>query len=284
MNIFRTVAEVRGWRAEQGGRIGVVPTMGYLHEGHLSLVRAIRAHCDAVVATIFVNPTQFTQPEDLEKYPRDEERDCALLAAEGVEAVFLPTPNEIYPPGCSPTWVSVEDVSEPMEGAYRPGHFRGVATVVTKLFNIIQAHVAIFGEKDFQQLRVIEEMTRSLHLPVTIVRGKLIREQDGLAMSSRNVRLSPEDRASARSLSEALRGAQALFYRGETDAEVLRAEMKRLINRVAEANIDYIELVDEATLQPVARVESSTRVCLAVWIGKVRLLDTAVLGAPHLGC
>lgn len=278
MIVCKTVSEVRRWRAQQQGRVGIVPTMGYLHEGHLSLVRAIRPHCDVIVATIFVNPTQFTQAEDLEKYPRNEVRDCALLSSEGVEVVFVPAIEEIYPPGCPPTWVSVEGVSEPMEGTYRPGHFRGVTTVVTKLFSIVQPDVSIFGEKDFQQLRVIEEMTKALLLPTTIVRGALIREEDGLAMSSRNVRLSPEDRISARALSRALRAARILFDSGVCDTAVLRAEIERVMSEVAGIKIDYIELVDEETLRPAPWVKPGTRICIAAWIGGVRLIDTDVLG------
>jgi pantoate--beta-alanine ligase len=247
--------------------------MGFLHEGHLSLVRAIRSSCDAVVVTIFVNPTQFNQQEDLEKYPRDEERDISLLEADGVDAVFLPSVDELYPPGVA-VWVAVEGLVDSMEGAFRPGHFRGVTTIVAKLFNLIEPDMAIFGEKDFQQLRVIEEMTRGLLKPISIIRGALIREEDGIAMSSRNVRLSAADRVSARAISRALRAANSLFLKGETDAAVLRESIIANLSNDKAVEIEYVELVDETTLKPVARISQGVRVCVAAWVGGVRLIDT----------
>ena len=273
MHIIRTIEELRNWRRGQQGKVGVVPTMGYLHEGHLSLVRAIRSSCDAVVVTIFVNPTQFNQQEDLEKYPRNEGRDISLLEAVGVEAVFLPSVDELYPPGVA-VWVAVEGLVDSMEGVFRPGHFRGVATIVAKLFNLIEPDVAIFGEKDFQQLRVIEEMTKGLLMPISIIRGSVIREEDGLAMSSRNVRLSEADRVSARAISRALRAANSLFLKGETDVAILRKSIIANLSDDKAVEIEYVELVDETTLKPVARISQGARVCVAAWVGGVRLIDT----------
>jgi pantoate--beta-alanine ligase len=272
MIICKTVSDYTGWRFQQGGRIGVVPTMGYLHEGHLSLVRQIRQACDHVVVTIFVNPTQFNQGEDFERYPRNEDRDCELLEVEGVSAVFIPQVDEVYPEGVA-SWVTVEGVTESMEGKYRPGHFQGVTTVVTKLFHIIQPQVAIFGEKDFQQLRVIEEMTRSLFFPISILRGRIVREEDGIAMSSRNVRLSSSEREVARAIPRALRVAHAHWLGGESSARVLRAEIRE---RLREEGIrtEYVSVIDEETLQPVKQVGWGARVCLAAWVGGVRLIDT----------
>jgi len=273
MKVIRTIEEFRHWRRGQRGKVGVVPTMGYLHEGHISLVRAIRASCDAVVVTIFVNPTQFNQQEDLEKYPRDEGRDISLLEANGVDAVFLPSIDELYPPGIS-VWVTVEGLVDSMEGVFRPGHFRGVTTIVAKLFNLIEPDVAIFGEKDFQQLRVIEEMTKGLLKPISIIRGALIREDDGLAMSSRNVRLSAADRVSAKAISRALRGANSLFFAGETKSSVLREYIIANLSEEEGVKIEYVELVDEITLKPIAQIHHGARVCVAAWVGGVRLIDT----------
>jgi pantoate--beta-alanine ligase len=278
MQVIRTIDELRMWRSRQRGRIGVVPTMGYLHEGHLSLVRAIRASCEVVIATIFVNPTQFNQQEDLEKYPRDEERDISLLAAEKVDVVFLPSAEDMYPSGVT-LWVTVEGIVEPMEGLFRPGHFRGVTTVVAKLFSLIQPDVAIFGEKDFQQLRVIEEMTKGLLAPISIIRGALVREEDGLALSSRNVRLTAADRVSASAISRGLRGAQALFLAGESDPEVMRASITRTLAEGGVPRVDYVEIVDEETLRPISPVTHGSRICVAAWVGGVRLIDT--MGLTH---
>jgi pantoate--beta-alanine ligase len=232
---------------------------------------------ESVVVSIFVNPTQFNQKEDLERYPRDETRDIKLLEKERVTAVFIPDVDEIYPTG-APTWISVEGVAEPLEGAFRPGHFRGVATVVAKLFQIVRPHVAIFGEKDFQQLRVIEDMTKSLFFPISIIRAKIVREPDGLAMSSRNVRLSEKERATALSLSMGLREAERMFNQGERDSNAIREKVRKIVTDAGVDSLDYVEIIDEITLQPISTPQVGSRVCIAAWIGGVRLIDNIGLG------
>ncbi len=222
MIIVTTLADLRTARAALPAPVGLVPTMGFLHEGHLSLVRAARLACASVVATIFVNPTQFGPNEDLAAYPRDLPRDLALLEAAGVDLVWTPTPEIVYPPGYQ-TWVTVEEVTKPLEGAMRPGHFRGVATVVAKLFNAVQPQYAYFGQKDAQQAAVIRQMSRDLDFPIEIVICPIQREPDGLAMSSRNVYLSPEERRAAVVLWRALQAARIAFQAGERDANRLRA-------------------------------------------------------------
>ncbi len=259
-----------------GKAIGFVPTMGYLHEGHASLIRIARTRADIVVVSLFVNPTQFGPQEDLSKYPRDFERDENICRHENVDIIFYPTPENMYLPDHS-VYVSEEKLSTGLCGASRPGHFRGVATVVAKLFNIVQPDLAVFGEKDAQQLRVIERMIRDLNIPVRVIRGPTVREPDGLAMSSRNKYLSPDERRQAVCLRHALDRATELYRAGTRDPEVLREAMVEVIGKNPSAKIDYIELVDDSTLEPVKTLDKPTLVALAVYIGKTRLIDNTTL-------
>lgn len=259
-----------------GRRIGLVPTMGALHEGHLSLVRLAREHADVVVVSIFVNPTQFGPAEDLAKYPRDFERDEKRCREAGADIVFYPSAGDVYAPGHS-AWVSEDKLSAGLCGRSRPGHFRGVCTVVAKLFNLVLPDVAVFGEKDGQQLRVIERMVRDLNFPVRIVRGPTVREPDGLAMSSRNRFLSPDERRQALCLRRALDRAEELYRGGERGADRIAAAMHDVIAREPAARADYVEIVDDATLEPVTRLERPALVALAVFVGKTRLIDNTVL-------
>jgi pantoate--beta-alanine ligase len=263
---------------ERGGRrIAFVPTMGYLHEGHASLLREGRKRGDLLVLSIFVNPIQFGVHEDLDSYPRDMARDLQIAEACGVDVVFTPAGTEMYPPGFQ-TGVLVREISQPLCGASRPGHFDGVATVVTKLFNIVRPDVALFGSKDYQQLAVIRRMTDDLNLPVEIVGMPIVRETDGLAMSSRNAYLSPSERQSALCLIRALRHVRNLFTGGEHSVAALETAARTVINRETDAAIDYVELRDGATLQELEIADSSTVLALAVKIGKTRLIDNSVLG------
>jgi pantoate--beta-alanine ligase len=277
MNVTRTVDEMRGARRALEGDVGLVPTMGYLHEGHLSLVRAARGENEHVVVSIFVNPTQFGPNEDFERYPRDEDRDLELLRGEGVDVVFAPSVEEMYPPGDS-TFVDVEGVTDVLEGAHRPGHFRGVATVVSKLFHIIEPTRAYFGQKDAQQLLVIKMMVRDQRMPVEIVGCPTVREQYGLAMSSRNAYLSPVQREAAPVLRQALERAKDLFADGERDGERLRAAMREMIDGEPLATADYVSVADTETLAELERVEADALASLAVRIGKTRLIDNVTLG------
>lgn len=278
MITLHTVREMkaasRGAKAA-GKRIGFVPTMGFLHEGHAALIRRARELSDCVVVSVFVNPTQFGPQEDLSRYPRALERDSGLCRDLAVEALFVPAPEEIYPPGFQ-TYVSVEEVSKPLCGTSRPGHFRGVATVVAKLFHIVSPDVAVFGEKDFQQLQVIRRMVRDLDMDVQIIGFPTVREPDGLAMSSRNTYLSPEERQRALCLSRALSKAQALVSEGTTDAGTLLAEVTATLGG-AGAQIDYAELRDPETLEPTETVEPTALLALAARIGATRLIDNRVL-------
>lgn len=276
MQVARTIAEARAIRRALSGTWGFVPTMGYLHDGHLSLVRRARAENDHVAVSIFVNPTQFGPHEDYNRYPRDLERDLQLLTPLGVDLVFAPPVEEMYPPGFQ-TWVVVEEVSRPLEGAARPGHFRGVATVVTKLFNIIQPDRAYFGQKDAQQAVVIRRMVQDLNIPVEIVVCPTVREPDGLAMSSRNTYLGPEERRAATVLFRALQAAKARYEEGERDAERLRAVMREVIQAEPLARLDYVSVADPETLQELSRVEDRALLSLAVYIGKTRLIDNILL-------
>jgi pantoate--beta-alanine ligase len=259
----------------EGKRIGFVPTMGFLHEGHLSLMRIARKRCDVLVASIFVNPTQFAPDEDLEAYPRDFARDERLCEGEGVDIVFYPEPGNMYSADVS-VWVDEESLSGGLCGAARPGHFRGVCSVVAKLFNLVQPDVAVFGEKDAQQLRIIERMVRDLNFPVEIIRGPIVREADGLAMSSRNKYLSETERTEAVCLSRSLKKAKELFGSGERGADELKAAIRRQIERTS-GEVDYIELVDDETLSPVATVDRPVLIALAVRFAGARLIDSAVL-------
>ncbi|MBQ7666593.1 MAG: pantoate--beta-alanine ligase [Kiritimatiellae bacterium] len=264
----------RSWH-EAGQSVALVPTMGYLHEGHLSLVRLARKKADRVVVSVFVNPTQFGPNEDFAKYPRDEKRDFALLAAEGVDAVFAPTPQEMY--GADATVRVVESsLSKTMCGAFRPIHFSGVMTVVLKLFNASRCDVAVFGEKDAQQLSVIRRMVRDLDVPVKIVGAPLVREADGLARSSRNVYLSEGERARALSLSAGLDKAREDWLRGNESAARAVATVRKAIGKKAD-KIDYVVAVDPDTLEPVAKLERGTLVAVAAWFGSTRLIDNHFL-------
>jgi len=261
----------------EGRRIALVPTMGFLHEGHASLLRHGRSLGDVLVLSIFVNPIQFGQNEDLDRYPRDIERDCRIAEACGVDIVFMPTAAEVYPPGFQ-TGVSVRNLSLPLCGASRPGHFEGVATVVAKLFNITRPDFAIFGNKDYQQLAVIRRMTSDLNMPVEIIGMPIVREADGLAMSSRNAYLLPLERQSATCLIRAIRNARELFAAGERSVAILLKETRAVIEKEAAAVIDYIEFRDGATLQELEVADGSTLLALAVKIGHTRLIDNTVLG------
>ncbi len=256
--------------------IGFVPTMGFLHEGHVSLMRIAREQCDVLVVSIFVNPTQFGPNEDLDAYPRDFERDEALCENAGVDMVFYPEPGNMYASDAS-VWVDEESLSGVLCGSLRPGHFRGVCTVVAKLFNLVQPDLAVFGEKDAQQLRIIERMVRDLNFPVRIVRGPIVREADGLAMSSRNKYLSEPQRRHALCLQQSLQLARQLVAEGCLDVAELGRRMRGLIDDVPDALIDYIEFVDDASLQSVDRVRGRVLLAVAVKIGTTRLIDNAVL-------
>ena len=280
MEIAHTIAALRALRTalKQGHSLGFVPTMGYLHAGHISLVEMARRENDVVAVSIFVNPTQFGPNEDLSRYPRDLERDLSLLEEAGVEWVFTPSAEEIYPPGYS-TYIEVDGVTEPLEGASRPGHFRGVATVVAKLFNLVQPHRAYFGQKDAQQVAVIRQMVRDLNFPLEIVVGQTLREKDGLAMSSRNVYLSPDERKAATVLYRALSAAKALWDTGERRSTLLRDAMNQVIQAEPMARPDYISVADTNTLQELNDSEDATEALasLAVRIGKTRLIDNIAL-------
>lgn len=278
MMIVSSLDELRAARLLLDGRLGLVPTMGYLHKGHLSLARRAREECDRVAASIFVNPTQFGPTEDLSKYPRDFDRDLSLLDAAGVDLVWTPGNETIYPPGFS-TWVEVEGLTRPLEGAARPGHFRGVTTVVAKLFNAVQPQAAYFGQKDAQQAAVVRKMTRDLNFPVEIVVCPTVREADGLAMSSRNSYLSPEERKSAVVLFRALTAAREAFERGERDAESLRKVMSATLTSEPRARTQYVSCADYDTLEELATVTGKALLSMAVFIGKTRLIDNFVVGS-----
>lgn len=280
MQVLHTVKEMQSWAGEkrhQGFTIGLVPTMGFLHEGHLSLVRTAKSRCQQVVVSIFVNPMQFGPKEDLATYPRDLERDCRLLEAEGVDVVFNPSPEEMYPEGFAAAVEITGEMTEKLCGRSRPGHFRGVTTVVSKLFNICQPDEAFFGQKDAQQLLIIEKMVRDLNFPLTIVRVPIKREADGLAMSSRNVYLSPDERQAALVLSQSLQRAEAMIKAGERNPEVIRAEMEAIVTSRPEAHIDYIEIVSAKDLSAVKSLQGPVLIALAVGIGKTRLIDNLIM-------
>jgi pantoate--beta-alanine ligase len=276
MRVVETVFELRRIRKAMTGIVGLVPTMGALHEGHLELVRRSRADCDAVVASVFVNPTQFGPGEDLHRYPRDFAGDRTLLEATGVDLLFAPSQEEIYPAGFD-TWVVPGRHAERLEGTARPGHFRGVCTVVAKLFHLVEPNRAYFGRKDAQQLAVIRRMTAELAMNVEIVAVPTVREADGLAMSSRNAYLGPEERVAARVLHRSLRRAEGLWRAGERDAEVLRAAMRQTLSAEPRASIDYVSVADDVTLEELSRIDRPALVSLAVWIGSTRLIDNVGL-------
>ncbi len=280
MQVLPDIPEMQSWsdRAwRQGKRIALVPTMGFLHEGHLSLVRQGRHRGDLLVVSIFTNPTQFAPSEDFDSYPRNLERDVRLLAEEGVDFVFNPTPEDMYPRGYQ-TFVDVERVSRPLCGARRPGHFRGVATVVLKLFNIVRPHVALFGLKDYQQIQVVRRMLEDLNLAVEIVACPTVRDPDGLAMSSRNRYLGPAEREAAGCLPRALARAEALVRGGETAAGRIREAVVAEVARQPAAQLEYAELCHPGELHPVAEVRGPTLLALSARVGKARLIDNRILG------
>lgn len=277
MEIVETVSEVRAVQQQLRGTWGLVPTMGALHEGHLSLVRRARQENDRVAVSIFVNPTQFAPGGDFNKYPHPIERDLELLQIENVDLVFTPSREEIYPEGFQ-TYVTVEQVTEPLEGAMRPGHFRGVASVVAKLFNIFQPDRAYFGQKDAQQVAVVQQMVRDLNFPVEIVVGETMREPDGLAMSSRNAYLSPEERKAASVLYRALSQAKSRWDAGERDGYRLRAAMRELLAGEPLARVEYVSAADPKTLQELDQAGDQVLLSMAVRFGATRLIDNFLLG------
>lgn len=278
MHVLETINEFRTKRAALNATVGFVPTMGYLHAGHLELVRRAKAECTHVAVSIFVNPTQFGPNEDLARYPRDLPRDLELLRSAAVDLVFAPTATEMYPQDSS-TYVDVENVSALLEGARRPGHFRGVATVVCKLFNVVQAQRAYFGQKDAQQTVVIRRMTRDLHIPTEIVIVPTMREPDGLALSSRNVYLDSAQRAAAPVLYRALTAAAALYQNGERNAPALRTSVEKALAQERLAQVEYVSVADAETLQEIdGRISTGALVSLAVRFGTTRLIDNVLLG------
>jgi pantoate--beta-alanine ligase len=276
MTIVETIEEMSRLRRNLAEPVGFVPTMGYLHEGHLSLVKRARDEGATVVVSIFINPTQFGPKEDFTKYPRDTDRDLALLENEKTDFVFMPSVEEMYPPGFN-GWVEVGGVTERLEGASRPGHFRGVTTVVAKLFNIVQPTRAYFGQKDAQQLLVIRKMAADLNMPLEVIACPTVREPDGLAMSSRNTYLSPEERRQAVTLSQSLQLAERLHSQGEQNAGRIRQQMGGLISKQPLAEINYISIANNETLEELEDVRPPALVSLAVRFGKTRLIDNIVL-------
>ena len=276
MQVVKTISDIRALRQRLSGSVGFVPTMGYLHEGHLALVRRGRMENSTAIVSIYINPAQFGPREDFGSYPRDLNRDLELLREEGVDIVFVPTDAEMYPPEFS-SWVDVEKVTERLEGVSRPGHFEGVATVVAKLFNIVQPSRAYFGQKDAQQAVVIKRMVADLNMGIEIIVVPTVRESDGLAMSSRNVYLSPEERRAATILFRALTLAQKLWQGGEKDADKVRRQMISLIQKEPLARIDYVSIADAETLEEQSSVDRPALASLAVRIGKTRLIDNIPL-------
>jgi pantoate--beta-alanine ligase len=276
--VIDTVAEMRAVLKRAPGTVGLVPTMGYLHEGHMSLVRQARQENDVVVVSIFVNPTQFGPKEDFSRYPRDPERDLSLLSKEHVDYVFAPGVEEMYPSGYQ-TYVEVEKVTGVLEGASRPGHFRGVATVVAKLFNIVQPNKAYFGQKDAQQVVVLKRMTRDLNLPVEVIVAPIVREADGLAMSSRNVYLNPAERAAAPVLHRALMKAKEQWQNGQHSVSALKKTLEQTVAGEALIQLEYVSVADADSLQEIDTVEARPALMsLAARLGRTRLIDNELLG------
>lgn len=277
MHIVDNIADLRAIRPKLKGKTGLVPTMGYLHEGHMSLVSAALEESDTVMATIFVNPTQFGEGEDLDSYPRNLPKDFAMLEEAGVELVFTPTPSLMYPPRFQ-TWVTVEELTQGREGGTRPEHFRGVTTIVAKLFNLMQADIAFFGQKDAQQVAVIRQMVHDLNFPVEIQICPIVRESDGLALSSRNVYLSDEDRQSALILNRALQHTGNAYEEGERNPDNLRAITQDFIQQEPSVKLDYVSLADAATLEEITEARNQPLLLsLAGQVGKPRLLDNCLL-------
>ena len=281
MNVLQKVTEIsllRDARKALPEPVGLVPTMGYLHAGHISLVKRAREEAASVVVSIFVNPTQFAPTDDLETYPRDLKRDAALLQEAGADLLWIPTSESMYPPDFQ-TWVNVEEITRLLEGEKRPGHFRGVTTVVTKLFNAVQPQMAFFGQKDAQQAAVIRQMVKDLNMPIEIFVEPIIREPDGLAMSSRNTYLNPIERKAALCLSRALNAAQKAYGKGERDATTLREIMYAIIDAEPLARIEYISCADYHTLAEVENeIKGKVLLSMAVYVGTTRLIDNHVLG------
>lgn len=279
---MQTISEIASLRRtlndarRMGKTIGLVPTMGAFHEGHLALMERAKAENDLAVVTLFVNPTQFNDPDDFARYPRDPERDARLAESVGVDFLFTPTPEAMYPEGADTT-VIVRALSARLEGASRPGHFAGVSTIVAKLLNIVQANCAYFGEKDWQQLQIVKSLTRDLDIPTEIIGHPIVREPDGLAMSSRNVRLTSEQRTAALVLSQALDNAQSLIAAGVREAAQIADAMQRILQDEPLAHLDYAVVVDPETLQQVETIESGVVALLAATFGKVRLIDNRLL-------
>jgi pantoate--beta-alanine ligase len=279
MEIISHITEMQRWsdvRRREGKKIAFVPTMGFLHEGHLSLVRAGKKRGDVVVVSIFVNPIQFNQQSDFATYPRNLEQDQQMLEEAGTDVLFYPEASEMYPQGFQ-TAVEVDKVSQPLCGTFRPGHFRGVATVVTKLFNITKPHVALFGEKDFQQCVVIKRMVQDLNFDLEILAMPTVRERDGIAMSSRNARLSPAERQTSLCLARALHRAQELVTQGERKAVTILQAVHETIGREGGVRVEYAALCHPETLEEVSEVSGRTLLALAAWVGDVRLIDNTVL-------
>ena len=280
MQVVADIAAVRRERrVHPSATWGLVPTMGALHEGHLSLVRQARRDNTHVGVSIFVNPAQFHNPDDLATYPRDPERDLAMLKQEGVDLVWTPSPDQVYPAGYQ-TYIHVEEASRPLEGAARPGHFRGVATVCAKLMNVFEPQRVYFGQKDAQQVAVIKRMVEDLNFPLTVVSCPTVRESDGLAMSSRNVLLSPQARLHATCLSRALQAGGDAFAQGERRAEALRAVMRSAVDATPMARIDYVSVAHPEMLLELEVVETAALLSLAVFVDEVRLIDNITVGEP----
>jgi pantoate--beta-alanine ligase len=277
MILIESVAQMQQFAREHRGEIALVPTMGYLHEGHASLMTEARKRAATVVVSIFVNPTQFGVNEDLDSYPRDLERDKLVAQAAGVDVIFAPQASDMYPKGYQ-CYVNVEEITTQLCGASRPGHFRGVTTVVAKLFNIVAPKVAIFGKKDFQQLAVIRRMVQDLNMDLEIVGMPIVRESDGLALSSRNSKLDPGQRAGALCLSRSLAAAREAFRGGERSVEALKLAAVAPIRAESAAEVDYLEFRDPETLVPLQQADERTLLALAVRIGAVRLIDNCILG------
>ena len=280
MKTVETLNELWKARKDLPGPVGLVPTMGFLHDGHLTLVKEAKQSCASVVVSIFVNPTQFGPSEDLDAYPRDLQRDLSLLEALDVDLVWIPTSEVMYPANYQ-TWVEVSDVTKPLEGSYRPGHFRGVTTVVSKLFNAVQPDVAVFGQKDAQQVAVISQMTRDLSYPIEIKVVPIVRESDGLALSSRNTYLNQDQRKAATVLYRSLRAAEKAYLSGERSAVTIRQIMSETIADEPLASAQYVSCADLLTLTELETITNGALLSMAVYVGKTRLIDNWILGKPN---
>ncbi len=279
MKIIRTIKDMQaesGHLRQAGNKIGFVPTMGFLHEGHLSLIRIARDKADVVIVSIFVNPTQFGPEEDLDKYPRDFKRDEKLAQDAGADVIFYPTVEEMYPQNYL-TYVNVEKITGKLCGTSRPVHFKGVATICAKLFLAVKPDFAVFGQKDAQQVLVIQRMVKDLNFDLDIIVGPIVREEDGLAMSSRNTYLSEDERADALSLNQSLRAAEQMIQDGEQDAAVIKTMIMEKIAKKTHTRIDYISIVDAHTLESTSRINKPILIALAVFVGKIRLIDNTVI-------